>query len=72
MIISELINKLQEFPIDTKVLGTGYESGYEDIKDVELQELFFCPENPRYEGTYQNDVYGKQKNNKKVKAVTLS
>ena len=53
MVVLELIEELKKYPINARVLGTGYESGYEDITEVEFTDVFIFPENPSYEGTYQ-------------------
>lgn len=53
MIVQELIDELKKYPAEARVLGTGYESGYEDIHEVEFKDVFIYPDNPSYEGTYQ-------------------
>ena len=53
MVVLELIEELKKYPMNARVLGTGYESGYEDIQEIEFTDVVVFPENPSYEGTYQ-------------------
>lgn len=53
MIVSELIAKLKEYPQEARVLGRGYENGYNDLEDVEMQNLNHVPNGPWYDGKYQ-------------------
>ena len=54
MTVKELRQKLEGLPEDMEVLGRGYESGYDSLKHVQIQELV-----PRedagawYEGAWQ-------------------
>ena len=52
MNIGELIEKLSEYPKDMLVIVTGYETGYDDIGDVE--EL-----NVELSGVDEDDYLGK-------------
>lgn len=70
MLVRELIERLNEFPPDMLVLGRGYESGYNDLDTVMSQTLYHHPNNPWYEGEFQDSDYeseGKQQ----IVAVTI-
>lgn len=53
MTVDELITKLQEFPKDMVVLVSGYESGYNEAKEVEIKNLCRVHGQPYYDGDYQ-------------------
>lgn len=40
MIISELIEKLKDFPPDTRVVVRGYEGGLDDVDEIEETEIY--------------------------------
>lgn len=64
MTVEELIEKLQGYPPTMRVLGRGYESGWNDLYNVEALNVNYYPDNPWYEGQYQdNDLMGKFQNN---------
>ena len=44
--IRDLIEALSSFPPDTPVLTSGYENGYENIKQPVLRDLVHKPDNP--------------------------
>jgi hypothetical protein len=54
MTVSELIQELQTYPPDARVVVLGYESGYDDITKV--KEIAILPEeNPSwYKGRYDD------------------
>ncbi len=52
MIVSDLIKELEKLPKDMFVVGRGYESGYNDIDEVDIQTLVRC-DNDWYDGEYQ-------------------
>lgn len=72
MNVEELIDKLKIFPPATKVLARGYESGWEDIDEVEQQEIVHCPNNPWYEGTYQEPASYLNKDLQQLTAILIS
>jgi len=51
--VSKLIEALSSFPLDTPVLTSGYENGFENIQQPALKELVHKPNNPYYDGEYQ-------------------
>lgn len=53
MIVSELITELQKYPPEMRVVGRGYENGYDDLRDVSVEELRYVPDGPWYDGEYQ-------------------
>lgn len=73
MIVSELITKLQEMPKDARVLGRGYENGYNNLEEVELQDVLHLPDGPWYDGEYQDIAYyNEHKGYEQISAVTLT
>ena len=56
MLVSELIEVLQQLPQDKTVLGRGYESGYNEITDIDTETLVKC-DNSWYDGDYQDVQY---------------
>jgi len=73
MIVEELINKLKEFPSNMRVLGRGYESGWEDLSEIKKSKVYHYPDNSWFEGKYQyevNDFFGDPAD--KLTAVTIS
>lgn len=52
MVIRELIQELQKYPSETRVLVDGYETGYDDIEEVLPSRV--CPYNGAdYDGSYR-------------------
>ncbi len=73
MIVQELIDKLKDFPPQTKVLGRGYESGWSDIEDIELIDVLHIPDGPWYDGDYQAPAsYYQDRDYEQITAVTIS
>lgn len=59
MKVADIIEKLQSFPPDMRVMVDGYESGFEDPHDLVLESVFdHRPGDERgvceYEGRYQS------------------
>lgn len=52
MTVAQVIEALSALPGEMRVVGRGYESGYDDI-DVDLIEVTHHPDNPYYEGKFQ-------------------
>ncbi len=72
MIVSELIDKLKTYPAQTIILGRGYESGYNSIENVELQNVLHIPDGAWYDGEYQEPAsYNSDKGYEQVTAITL-
>lgn len=53
MNVQELISKLSKYSNDMIVVGRGYESGFNDVEDIEVETLVKC-DVPWYDGEYQN------------------
>lgn len=51
--VASLIEALQKLPQDLPVLITAYESGYEDFQSPIIKSLSHHPENPYYDGQFQ-------------------
>ena len=73
MIVSELIGKLNQFPAGAKVLGRGYENGYNNIEDVIFEDVLHLPDGPWYDGEYQEPAsYNADKGYEQITAVTIT
>ncbi len=51
--VTKLIEALKEFPADTPVVVSGYESGYENIMQPKLAKLQQQKENKYWDGEFQ-------------------
>ena len=51
--VAELIKALQQFPPDMPVVVSGYEGGYENMLTPKIEKLEQNPENPYWEGEFQ-------------------
>ncbi len=51
--VAELIKALQQFPPDMLVVVSGYEGGYENMLTPKIKKLEQNPENPYWEGEFQ-------------------
>lgn len=71
MTVEELIKKLEAFPPAMRVLGRGYESGWEDIEDIEQHNVYYFPDNPWYEGKYQTGTLGLEKSTDNMDVITI-
>jgi len=72
LIVKELIEKLQSYPPEMRVLGRGYESGYNDIDDVEMFDVHHCTDNPWYDGEYQDIKSYNEGEHQQLTVVTLT
>ena len=74
MTVAELIQKLQTFPRETKVVIRGYEDGYNDILQLKKVKIKSKVDAHWYDGEYEDsndtdaiaaiDLYGENKNPK--------
>ena len=54
MTIAELIEKLQEYPQDTRVVVRGYEGGLDDVRELEEIEIYLnCNMSTWYYGNHE-------------------
>ncbi len=54
MIIAEFIEKLQDYPQDTRVVVRGYEGGFDDVGELEEIEIYLnCFMNTWYYGNHE-------------------
>ncbi len=51
--VSQLIEVLKDFPQDSPVVVSGYEGGYENIQQPLLSRLQHLPQNPYWDGEFQ-------------------
>ena len=51
--VAELIKELQQFPPDMRVVVSGYEDGYENMLTPKIEKLEQNPDNPYWEGEFQ-------------------
>ena len=51
--VKELIEQLQKLPQDLPVLTTGYESGYENIREPKIVKVEYKPNSAYYDGEFQ-------------------
>ncbi len=51
--VKKLIEMLKQLPKDTPVLVNGYESGFDKFYKPNMQKLKYMPENPYWDGEYQ-------------------
>lgn len=70
--VSNLIEALKSMPQDLPILVNGYEGGYENFHQPSVMTLKHQPDNPWYDGEFQN-VYEEDKDNnvQTFKAVVL-
>jgi hypothetical protein len=66
MTIAELIDKLQEFSPDTKIVIRGYEEGYNDILEIISRKIELDTSSHWYEGSYKES-----KNSTAIFAIEL-
>lgn len=66
--VNQLVEILQSLPQDLPVLTSGYESGFENFYRPEIVELKHVPENPYFEGEFQEP---NEKDENRFKAVIL-
>lgn len=52
--VGQLVDILQTLPQDLPVLTSGYESGFENFYPPKIVALKHLPENPYYEGEFQD------------------
>jgi hypothetical protein len=71
MIVSELINKLQELPQDALVLARGYESGYDAVETVEHRLVHDTKTKNSYDGKYDYNWMEKDNVSDDISAVLL-
>ena len=64
----QLIEALKKFPSDMPVLVSGYESGYENFFEPFSKKVKHVPENPYYDGEFQDS---EEENGKVIEAVVL-
>jgi len=67
--VAKLIEALKEFPQDTPVVVSGYESGYENIQPPKLVSLKYQKENKYWDGEFQEVT---QEDNDTLNAVVLN
>lgn len=76
MTTQELIEKLQQFPPDTRVVIPGYEGGLNDVGDLEEIEIYLNYNTSSYYGPHEevNDYTTEFNYNKceKAQAIKLS
>lgn len=73
MTVGELIEALQEFNPETRVLVNGYELGYDDIAVSELTSIALNVHSEWYYGKHDlpNEASVSQTKSKKIEAVIL-
>jgi len=67
--VAKLIEALKEFPQDTPVVVSGYESGYENIQPPKLVSLKYQKENKYWNGEFQES---EQESENTLNAITLN
>ena len=67
--VAELIKALQQFPPDMRVVVRGYEEGYENILTPKIEKLEQNPDNPYWEGEFQE--VGRLEGGQLTEAVVL-
>lgn len=55
MTAEELIRQLQALPPETPVLVEGYETGFDEIVELQRLEVFRYPRAQEWDGQYQTD-----------------
>ena len=71
MTIAELIEQLQKYPQDTRVVVRGYEGGVDDVDEVELTEIYLNYNSVRYYGKHEKVEYATPRDCEKVPAIHL-
>lgn len=72
MTIAELIEELQNYPQDTRVVVRGYEGGVNDVDEVELTEIYLnYNAGTWYYGKHEVVEYATTSDCEKVPAVYL-
>ncbi|MCP4311898.1 MAG: hypothetical protein GY790_11595 [Bacteroidetes bacterium] len=56
--VGELIEVLNEYPIDMHVIVSGYENGYENFHRPTVRKVKYLPENKYWDGEFQIDEHG--------------
>ena len=54
MTIKELIEKLKDYPEDTRVIVDGYEGGYEDVNNVDIIHIKLNVNSADYYGPHDS------------------
>ncbi len=67
--VAELIKALQQFPPDMRVVVSGYEEGYENMLTPKIEKLEQNPENPYWEGEFQEQ--GQLEGGQLIEAVVM-
>jgi hypothetical protein len=71
MTIAELIEELQNYPQDTRVVVRGYEAGVNDVDYVEETEIYLNYNTASYYGKHEVVEYDTPRDCEKVPAVYL-
>ncbi len=73
MNVSELIEKLKDFPADTRVVVRGYEGGFSDMDEIEETEIYLNCYTGWYYGPHEEVEYAHEvdKDKEKVPAIIL-
>lgn len=73
MNVSELIEKLNDFPPDTRVVVRGYEGGFSDMDEIEETEIYLNCNTSWFYGPHEEVDYAhkKDKDKEKVPAIIL-
>jgi hypothetical protein len=71
MTIAELIEELQNYPQDTRVVVRGYEGGVNDVDYVEETEIYLNYNTASYYGKHEVVEYATSRDCEKVPAVYL-
>jgi len=67
MTIAKLIQKLQTYPQDLKVVTEGYEDGYDDVLKIELIRI-----KPAQDAMWYNGSYELSKDDDALKAIFIN
>ena len=71
MTIAELIEQLQKYPQDTRVVVRGYEGGVNDVGEVEETEIYLNYNTSWFYGKHEVVEYSTPRDCEKVPAVYL-
>lgn len=71
MTAEELIRQLQALPPETPVLVEGYETGCDEIVELQPLEVFRYPRAQDWDGQYQTDGHVRPRNQASFPAVMI-
>lgn len=71
MTADELIRHLQKLASDTRILVESYETGFDEIVELQSVEVFRYPGAQEWDGEYQSDPYFRQHDQKPFPAVMI-